>query len=67
MKQGMKKEAYEMIEKLKVRSKQEIIDPIIIAGIYSSMGKKEEADEWPEKAHEKRLNFANPFADLSLV
>lgn len=50
---GMLKEANDVIEQLKERSKHEFVDPMLFAGIYSCMNMKEEAFEWLEKAYDE--------------
>ena len=56
-KAGMRKEAEEIILLLQERSKKEYVDPVLFASIYSSLGVKDEAFSWLERAYEKRSQF----------
>lgn len=53
-KAGMKKEAVEVIDRLKKRSESEYVDPELIAVVCASLGMKDEAFTWLEEGYKER-------------
>ena len=51
---GKRREALQIIEELKERSKRQFISPTVIAVIYGGLGEKDMAFEWLEKAYSGR-------------
>ncbi len=60
---GQKYKAQEFLTKLKKRAKVEYVDPTWIAGLYASIGDKDRALDWIEKAYDER----SPTATALLV
>ncbi len=60
---GQKDKAQEFFKGLKKRAKTEYVDPTWIAGLYASIGDKDRALDWIEKAYDER----SPTATTLLV
>ena len=54
---GQKTEAQKLLDALKERSAREYVDPGLIALIYTSLGEKDQAFEWLEKAYQARSSW----------
>jgi serine/threonine protein kinase/TolB-like protein/Flp pilus assembly protein TadD len=54
---GQKTEARKLLDALKERSAREYVDPGLIALIYASLGEKDQAFEWLEKAYQVRSSW----------
>jgi len=54
---GQKTEAQKLLDALKERSTREYVDPGLIALIYTSLGEKDQAFEWLEKAYQARSSW----------
>ncbi len=54
---GQKAEVRKLLSVLKTRSAREYVDPGLIALIYTSLGEKDQAFEWLEKAYELRSSW----------
>ncbi|MEO8436329.1 MAG: tetratricopeptide repeat protein, partial [Pyrinomonadaceae bacterium] len=51
---GKRREAHQVIEELKERSKRSYISPTLIATIYTGLGEKDQAFAWLDKAYDGR-------------
>ena len=54
---GQKAEARKLLDALKERSAREYVDPGLIALIYASLGEKDQAFGWLEKAYQERSSW----------
>jgi Tfp pilus assembly protein PilF len=54
---GKRDEAFRIIAEMKERSKQQYISPLAFANVYASVGDKEQALEYLEKAYTERFPF----------
>ena len=51
---GLKEELQQVLDELNEQSKERYVSPYYLAKIYASMGEREQAFTWLEKAYEKR-------------